>query len=289
MKKIRYFLEYVALRVVLFLLDWVGAENASNIAGKIGRLVGPRLPASKRALAHLQMALPGKEKDEYAAIIEGMWNHLVRMIAEYPNLDSFPADIEMVGVDHIKTALEQSGQAIVISGHIGNWELMAATLAFYDIPIDLLYRAPNNPYVDKLLNKYRSLNGKLTTIPKSRAGTRLLVERLKEGNSAGLLIDQKYNEGIEAPFFGHPAMTSTAFVQLGQKLNIPVVPFRVERLDGTARFRLSFFEPLKLFETDGTTPRPHESVIAEAHALLESWIRERPEQWLWTYNVLGIY
>src|SRR5690606_36833050 len=125
-------------------------------------------------------------------------------------------------------ALEQHKQVVHFSGHLGNWEMMAACLARYALQIDLVYRAPNNPWVDKLLNRYRSLNGKLNTLPKSRAGTRKLVEAMQNGRSVGILIDQKYNEGISIPFSRQSAMTSSAFVELSQKYNFGLVPFRIE-------------------------------------------------------------
>lgn len=281
-KKARYALEYGALLSIMGFFSLLSADQASKLAGRIGEKIGPRLAANRKALANLKMALPGKTDEEYQAITQGMWGNMARVIAEYPYLQYFAPDIEMVGTEHLKKAIETHGQVIVFSGHLANWEIMAPCLYQYGIPLDLVYRAPNNPWSDKLLNGYRSLGGKLRTLPKSKTGTRRLVESLRDGRSVGILIDQKYNEGIEVPFFGHPAMTSPAFVQLAQKFNCGLVPFRVERTKGT-RFRLTFFEPLKIFDESGN-PEPHVDVIAKAHALLESWITEKPSDWLWLHR-----
>lgn len=278
---IRYAIEFIPLWILLFILSLMSPEIASNFAGSIGRKIGPKLAASRKALANLKMALPGKTDEEYQEIIAGMWDNLARIIAEYQDLELYAPDVELVNVHYLKDALE-NGQVILFSGHIGNWEIMAPTLLHYQIPLDLVYRAPNNPWVDKALNKMRSLNGKLLTIPKSRTGTRLLVDRVSKGQSIGILIDQKYNEGLAVPFFGQPAMTSPAFVQLAQKYECPLVPFRVERIDKT-KFRLSFYKEIQTKDSQNQDI-PAETIIAEAHALLESWISERPEQWLWLHR-----
>ncbi|MGZ9096949.1 MAG: lysophospholipid acyltransferase family protein [Micavibrio sp.] len=285
MKKIRYFFEYIALAVLMGLFRLMSPEQASALAGKIGRTIGPRLAASRKAIANLKAALPGKTEDECQAAITGMWENMARVIAEYPNLESLSSKAEITGLAHLKKALEENGQVIVFSGHLANWEIMAPCLLRQGIATDLVYRAPNNPWSDKMLDRYRSLRGKLRTLPKSKKGTRRLVESIKNGRSVGILIDQKYNEGLEIPFFGRPAMTSPAFVQLAQKFNCGLVPFRVERLKGT-QFRLSFFPAMKIFD-DQAAPLPVEQVMMNAHQLLESWIIERPEEWLWLHRRWG--
>ncbi len=281
-REIRYRLEYALVVAFLWPLSLMAPEQASWFSGWIARKVGPLLKGHKIALRNLKMAFPEKTEEEYKDTLARMWDNLGRMLAEYIDLEYFLPNIELVGVDHLKRALGSSGQAIIFSGHIGNWEIMAPALLSYGIPVDLIYRAPNNPWVDKLLTRYRSLNGKLKTMPKSRRGTRQLVEAVQNGRSVGILIDQKYNEGVEVPFLGHPAMTSAAFVQLSQKFNCPLIPFRVERIAAT-RFRLSFYPALRVRDENDEN-RPVEDVISEAHTLLESWITERPDQWLWPHR-----
>lgn len=281
-KTLRHQLEYSGLFLLMLIFNFIQPDNASNFGGWLGRKIGPHLKINRIAREHLQTCLPGKTDAEYKAILIGMWDNLGRILAEYTDPEFFTVDMELAGVEHLKKAIEDHGQAIVFSGHIGNWELMAPTLLRYDVPIDLVYRPLNNPYVDKMLAKCRSMDGRLHLLPKSRAGTRQLVESVKIGRSVGILIDQKYNEGIDVPFFSQPAMTSPAFVQLGQKYNCPLVPFRVERLQGI-NFRLSFYPPLKLMD-DAGEPRRAEDVLGDAHHLLEEWITERPDQWLWLHK-----
>ena len=206
-------------------------------------------------------------------IITGMWDNLGRVFAEYPHLETIAKDhVEFVGMEHVT----QKNPAVLIAGHIANWEMAATSFYVRGIPIDLIYRAPNNPGVDTMLKKWRSLNGKINTYPKSKAGMRQVVAALSKGNNLGILIDQKYNPGLPAAFFGQTAMTSPAFVQLAQKYRCPLYPVRVERIAG-CQFRVTCHAPLD-------ADQPVETVIAKAHQLLEQWISERPEQWIWLHR-----
>jgi KDO2-lipid IV(A) lauroyltransferase len=167
---------------------------------------------------------------------------------------------------------------MMISGHCANWEAGGVGMLFIlGKHVDLTYRAPNNPWADRMLMKARTLNGRLRAHSKSREGGQEIIRAMREGRYIGMLIDQKYNEGVAVPFFGRPAMTNPAFVQLARKFDYPLVPWQIERLKGT-RFRITIHEPL--IAADKRT----EDVIAQAHSLLEDWIRKNPGQWLWLHR-----
>lgn len=275
MKKIRYLLEAAILWLAFFIFRSLPTETASNAGGWIGRTIGPRLAASRKAYKNMERALPGKSKAEYHALIREMWDNLGRVIAEYPHLPEIIMKADVVGEDNIKSLPESF---IVIGAHAANWEL----LPFYfnhraDLPITGLYREPNNPYTAKLLENARNAIGKGNYARKSTAGSRALIKTLQDGGRLGILIDQKYNQGIRADFFGNPAMTSTAFSQLARKYDCPIVPLWIERVKGT-QFRLTIHPPYK---TDG---RSDEEIIALAHTALETHILKNPGQWLWLHR-----
>lgn len=284
MKRLRYHLEAAFLSAIIGFFSLLPAQAASAVGGFIGRNAGPLLAASRKARRNVENALPGLEPDKTARIVAGMWDNLGRVIAEYPHLEALGRDRTRIeGVEHFEKALAENRGAICFGAHLGNWEINpAACLAQTGQAIDLSYRAPNNPHVDRLLARARSLEGKLRAYPKSRSGGKSMMEAVKKGRVLGILIDQKYGEGLSLPFFGREAMTNPFFVQLAQRYRCPLLPVRNIRL-GEARFRLVVYPPLTLFETDGT-PRPVADVIAEAHRLLESWIKESPEQWLWLHR-----
>lgn len=282
--KLRHRIETVFLHILFGAFKAMPLDAASATGGWIGRTLGPHLPSTKKAHTNLLLALPGKSDEEYKKIVGGMWDNLGRIMAEYPHLEQIGRErTEIVNSAPLTMVKEDGLPAILFSGHMANWEVIMSGMFYQaDLPLDAIYRAPNNPGAAKILDRARTLNHKLISIPKSRGGTRAFVQAMQQGRHIAMLIDQKYNEGIAVPFFGHPAMTATAFVLLCQKFNCPLIPLRVERLNG-AHFRLTVHEPMALFDGEGH-PLPAETATVRAHEYLEDWIRERPEQWLWIHR-----
>ncbi len=277
MKKLRYLLEASLVYALMGIFKFLPVETASNIGGFIGRHIAARMSVTRKAMRHIELSL-GVTPAESRRIATGMWDNLGRLFAEYPHLtEIYMHRTELVGAENLGDLTTTSNtSALFFSGHLANWEVAAASVRQKNIDVDLIYRPPNNPYVKNLLDKCRSMNGIVRSYPKSTQGMRQVVMALKEGRRIGILIDQKYNQGIEVPFFGQPAMTSLAFIQLARKFNCPLIPAEIERLNG-ARFRVTLHKPLDLTKDDIT-------LITEAHALLEDWIRARPAQWLWIHK-----
>lgn len=280
MKHIRYFFEYVFLSILLLLSSLFPVQISSNFGGWIGRTIGPKLAASRKALNNIKHAFPEKSEAERQKILIGMWDNLGRTIMEYPHLQHIARDrTEIIGLENIKDHTTKSkNAAVVFAAHLGNWEIPPPAMFINgNVKSSPIYRAPNNPYVDKVLKKARSLGGRLKSFPKSTAGSRQMIQALKNGENIGILIDQKYNEGISSNFFGRPAMTSPAFIQLAQKFNCPLIPLRSERIVG-ATFRVTIYPELT------KDNKSVEELLNETHSMLEHWITERPEQWLWLHR-----
>jgi len=284
LRKARYLIEAGLLHFLFFIFGHMPLDAASACGGWIGRTVGMRLSASRKALEHLRQSLPGRTDAEYRAVIRGMWDNLGRVMAEYPHLKQIGRErVEIVDTAFVESLVRDKKPAILFTGHLANWEAFVATAQIkLGLTMDVIYRAPNNPWVDKLLNRVRSQSGDIKTIPKSKTGMRMMLDSLRAGRYLGMLVDQKYNEGVPVTFFGRPAMTSPAYVQLAQKFECPLIPGRIERLGG-AHFRITAFEPMKLYDAEGG-PRPATDVLEESHRLLEGWITEHPEQWLWLHR-----
>ena len=257
-------------------------DVASAIGGFIGRALGPRTAISRRADRNLKRAMPELGAADRARIVRGMWDNLGRVLAEYPHIPKIVSErVELVGVENADAMRGAGKSGILFSGHLANWELFALTARKYDFPYVQVYRAPNNPLIDRMMRKARRL-GDDAILPKGAAGARKALEVLKRGGRLGMLVDQKMNDGISVPFFGIEAMTAPAVAQLGLRFNCPVLPARIERLGG-CRFRVTAYPPLELNET---SDRKADLLAAmtRINAMLEGWIRERPEQWLWLHR-----
>ncbi len=284
MKKIRYFFEAIGLYALFIFFKILPAKTASNIGGWIGRNIGCRLPASRKAQRHLSLAMPELSTEQQNHIIKGMWDNLGRVIAEYPHLEKISKNYTQIeDLGDINTHIKGNYPIIFIGGHLANWEVNgAATLTQLNHPITLTFRAPNNPWTAKLLDKARTLNGRINALPKSRESGRKIMQVMKNNGSLGILIDQKYNEGVKSTFFGMEAMTNPIFVQLCQKYKCPIIPVQNERING-CNFKLTSYPEIKLFD-ENDNKREILDIVNEANALLETWIRKHPEQWLWLHH-----
>ncbi|MCD8497853.1 MAG: lysophospholipid acyltransferase family protein [Alphaproteobacteria bacterium] len=279
MKHWRYRLEALLLHVLFFLFGALPPAAASSVGGFLARSIGPRLAASRKATRNLDMIFPDMPPAEKRIIVRDMWDNLGQVIAEYPHLETIAATrVDVVGADIMKSAIAKAGPLIFIGGHVGNWELNGATLfKQFGKSIDLTYRVPNNPYVDGLLTRARTLQGRLGAFPKARDTARKLVKSLQDGRYLGILFDQKFNTGIKSDFLGRPAMTNPAPFQLAAKFGCPLIPVFCERLPG-CRFKMHVLPPLD------TKDKTVEEITDEANAVLGDWIKTHPGQWLWIHR-----
>jgi len=261
-------------------IDW-----ASALGGALGRRLGPFLGISKRARINLRRAFPDLPPAGIEQIVIGMWDNLGRVAAEYPHLRKIRVfapggRVETHGLEHIDRAVAAGRRMIIFSGHIANWEIAALAAAQYGITVAQIYRAANNPLVDRLVARFRGDRGEF--IPKGAVAARRAFAALSRGEHLTLLADQKLNDGIPVRFFGRPAMTAPALAILALRFDCEVLPVRVERLGG-ARFRLTVFPPLPL-PRSGDLQGDVAELMARVNATLETWIRQRPELWLWVHR-----
>jgi len=215
-----------------------------------------------------------------------MWRHLGRVAGEYPHLAKFRpysagGRIEVIGEEHLAAAKE-AGHGMLFTGHIGNWEVSGLPLIHYGIPIAFVYRAPNNPIVDRLISRARGKGITDNAIAKGASGAREMVRQVRDGGYTAMLVDQKMNDGIAVPFFGRDAMTAPALAQLALKYDLPVWPVRTERLKG-CHFRVTVYPELEL-PRSGDSAADAAETMRRVNEILESWIREQPGQWLWPHN-----
>ncbi|MFQ5784750.1 MAG: lipid A biosynthesis lauroyl acyltransferase [Alphaproteobacteria bacterium] len=279
-------LEAAAVRLGLWIFGALSIDRASALGGWLGRTLGPRLPVSRIAERNLARAFPERGADEIKSLVRAMWDNLGRVAAEYPHLGEIEvyADdgrVEVVGAENVERLRDDGTGGIFFAAHLGNWEIASLGATQNGVLLTHIYRATNNPYVERILRRLRAPIGGIHH-PKGAQGAKHLIKALRRGEHLGMLVDQKLNDGIPVPFFGREAMTAPALAQLALKFDCPVVPARVERLKG-ARFRLTVYPPITL-PRSGDPKADVAGTMARVNALFEEWIRARPEQWLWLHR-----
>jgi KDO2-lipid IV(A) lauroyltransferase len=280
----RYLAETAAFFSVMTVFKLLPVDWASALGGWLGRTVGPRIGVSRRAFKNLRRALPRNSETENRRIVRGMWDNLGRTVAEFPHLDAICAAksgrVEIVNGGKVAELLAAKRPAILFGGHFANWEVGPAVIhRLMGESLLSVFRATNNPWVNRLL---RSRMKSRRAVAKGAEGGRELLRHLTKGGHVAMLVDQKLNDGIAVPFFGHDAMTAPAIARLALRFGCPIVPVRVERLKG-AHFRFTVLPQLELADKRATAANVLET-MKRVTAIIETWVRARPEQWLWIHR-----
>ncbi|MGN0903691.1 MAG: lysophospholipid acyltransferase family protein [Alphaproteobacteria bacterium] len=284
-KYVRYPAELAGVVILCGFLRILPLDWASALGGFIGRHIGPRMRVSWVARYNLMKAFPEKTPVEIDAIVVRMWDNLGRTFAEYPHLrflsTHYEKRVEFMRPELFRQLRDDGMPGIFFSAHIGNWEVSSISANMLGIPFHRIYRFSNNPLVEWLFRYYRQkIPGEL--LPKGTSGMRRVVELMNREGHLALLVDQKMNDGIEAPFFGYPAMTTPALARLALKYGCPVLPVRSRR-SGGAHFQL-LPDDLLTFRKTGNIAEDTRRFTAETNRILERWIRDDPAQWLWVHK-----
>jgi KDO2-lipid IV(A) lauroyltransferase len=280
-------LEAALFRAVLAVLRAIGPVAASNVSGAITRTIGPLIPVSRVADANLRRAMPELDAAARRRVVRGAWDNFGRVFGELPHVASFDETpsgpgYELVGREHAQALLARGGSVIFVSGHIANWEVLANAAARNGLAFASFYRAPANPLVDDIITELRAPISAGVAFRKGAIGARGALAYLTKGGHLGMLVDQKMNDGIEARFFGLPAMTAPAAAAYGLRFRCPIVPAYVQRL-GPARFRVICEKPLEPVDT-GDRRADMAALTQAINDRLEAWIRDRPAEWLWLHR-----
>jgi KDO2-lipid IV(A) lauroyltransferase len=287
-ERLRYGVEAAAFFAFIGLTRLIGLNAASALGGFIGRNIFYRItPIMNRARENLRLAFPEKPDAEREAIIVAMCDNLGRTVAEYGHLDKFSMHgenprLEIAGVELGREAAARGKGVMFFSGHFANWEMMPFIARQLGFEGGEVYRPPNNPYIDRWLVAQRTKNGPADQIAKGPAGTRKIFTLLRRGKCIFLLTDQKTNEGIAAPFFGHQAMTTPAPAALALKLGATLLPTSNERFDGS-RFRMHISPPID-FTPTGDQERDVYLLTCKINDAVEAMVRARPAMWLWIHR-----
>lgn len=267
-------------------------ERASAYGASLLAAIGPLTGAHQTALKNLRLAFPEESERWRREVARAMWAGIGRTVGEFPHLGEIKpfeegGRIEVEGVERLDAVKASGKGAVFISGHFANWELMPAAIAQRGVPCRMTYRPANNPLIDSAILRLRQAYGANLQAAKGVQGGIGLQRSLMKGESVALMNDQKYNEGIAAPLFGHDAMTADGPTRLALRHKAALIPFSLRRLAPLAgravRYRMNIHEPLALdYETAADVTVP--DVVRRINAFMEARIREAPEQWFWVHR-----
>jgi KDO2-lipid IV(A) lauroyltransferase len=267
-------------------------RSADFWAGFMRRL-GPRLPEHRIGRANLAAAFPDKPPAEIEQILAGVWDNLGRYAVEFAQIDLLTnADPSRPDDDVVADAatserfhrLRHDGKpALIFAAHLANWELPALVAARHGLDTAVLFRPPNIRAVSDAVLKIRA--GAMGTLVATGLDAPVkLLRVLEAGGHVAMLADQHFVKGVEVMFFGRPAKANPLIAQLARHVECPIHGVRiVRRGDDRNRFMIEMTEavapardPQGRVDIQGT--------MQAITAVIEGWVREHPEQWLWLHR-----
>jgi KDO2-lipid IV(A) lauroyltransferase len=242
------------------------------------------LGTSRRlALAHVALAFPSLTDRERRALVRATFRHAGESYAELALWPRLAADLDYVrieGREHLDAALATGRGCLAITGHTGNWELLAARVAGLGFPVTVIARRVNDPRFDALITRFRGGAGMEIVLRDDPKFLAVVRDALARNRIVALLIDQDSGGGgVFVPFFGRPAHTPPGAAILALRTRAPVVSVFIRRRpEGGHVIR---FAPMPIDERGAGKVVP---LTARFTAAIEAAIREAPAEWVWWHE-----
>lgn len=258
--------------------------------GKIFARIAYHLHGRLRRVGYrnLELAMPELNAAQRRTIVKQVFDNLGRLLAEFSQFPKITPQnisklVEYDGFENYRQASQRARGVLLLTGHVGAWELCAFAQGAYGHPLSFLVRPLDNPLLDKMIRRYRELSGN-QTIDKNRS-VKPVLEVLRGGGDVGLLIDVNtlQDQGVFCDFFGIPACSTTGLAVFALRADAPVVPgFLI--WDGRARKHRLRFEPEVPLIRTGDFKEEVAVNTARFTKVIEDYARRYPEQWLWVHK-----
>ena len=265
---------------------------AATISAKFWRLIAPLNRRHKRALANLERAFPDKTPEERERIARAAWENLGRVMVETMNIDRIlkePDRLHVTNGHWIARYKDKMGPVLIVTMHMGNWELgmwpvtLRRASARRRLP-------PGEEPLRRPLSARRSAR---TSIPaacsaaaarrartKTQKTARLIMDYVRQGGRLGFISDLYDAQGIAVPFFGYPAKSMPIAAMIARRVGARIWIGRCIRIGNRACFDVNVNE-LSIPRTSNQA-EDIRSITAAIQRHFETWIRETPEQFMWS-------
>jgi Kdo2-lipid IVA lauroyltransferase/acyltransferase len=268
-------------------------DKTARFFGRATRLIGRALREDRIGRENLRAAFPEKSPEEIEKILDGVWDNLGRIGAEFAHLDHIwdydpdhPDKHSRVEFSERTRQLfdqirDDGKPALIFACHLGNWELPALAAVAHGLDAAILFRRPNSGAADRAIERIRQVKMG-TLIPAGRDAPLRLAQALQDGQHVAMLVDQYLTNGVEVNFFGRKTTANPMLARLRRQVDCPIHGTRIIRLPNN-RFRAELSEEVKpVFDANGQVDiRGTTQAVTN---VVEGWIREYPEQWLWLHR-----
>jgi len=282
-------LEYALVWLVVKGIGILPRPFARAVGVSLGQFVYLIHGRLRRVGMHnLAMALPEKSRREHRKILRGEFSSLGRQLAEVCLFPSYTKEnlrrvVVYDGFENFERAFKRGKGVLFLTGHLGAWEISAFAHSLAGYPLSIVMRSLDNPHVNSLIERYRTMHGN-KTMDKGDF-VRGLLAAMRAGQTVGILMDTNMTppQGVFVNFFGIPACTASGLARIAMRTDAAVVPgFTV--WDSTLRkYRLRFDAAVELDRT-GDDEADVVTNTAKFTQIIEEYVRRYPDQWLWVHR-----
>ena len=286
---VRQRLTYVATLGLLGILKSLPYSASIRMAQGIGRACGFAVPKWRdTAERNLQEALPGLSPAERKRIIREVYRNLGRVAFALANLPTWSEHevrkhVVFAGLEHFREGQARGRGVMLLTAHLGNWELGALAHGAVEGPVHVMVRPIDNPLVDRLVQRLRSSHG--NRVISKRRSARQVLQVLRQNGTVGILADQNAvrEEAVFVDFFGIPAASTKGFAQLALRSGAAVIPAVAWWEVSSARHIVEYGPAIDVIRTDDAS-MDIEVNTQRFQRALEDRVRSHPEQWLWIHR-----
>jgi Kdo2-lipid IVA lauroyltransferase/acyltransferase len=282
-------LEFVLVWAAVKLLSLPPRSIARSMGAFIGRLallLTPRLAGVGDL--NLRLAFPEKSAAERQQILRKLYRNLGWLLAEFCQMPRYTPEttrsfIRYEGLQHYLAARDEGKGVLILTGHLGAWELSSFYHSLMGYPMSIVIRRLDNPLVDSLVNHIRCLHGNQVLHKDDFA--RGLLASMRRGETVGILMDTNMTppQGSFVNFFGQPACTGSGLARIAMKTGARVLPGFLLWQEATQQYVLRFGAPLCL-AASGDVEADVLANTALFTKVIEDYIRQYPDQWLWVHR-----
>ena len=226
MKQVRYFIEFLFIKLFFLIFKLIGYKNASNLGAKLGSILGPLFRSRKLIINNIKNSFPNITDKEINNLIKKMWKNYGRIFSDYVYIDQFRSKklekyIVVNGVEILEKIKNEGKPVVFISGHFNNFELMAMKIELSGINLSAVYRPLNNIFLNRTMENLRKNYICKNQIKKGLGGVREIIKAFSQNISIALMIDQRVTEGEKSILFKKSTYTTTIPAQLIKKYKCP--------------------------------------------------------------------
>jgi len=285
----QYWIEYIFFQLFRGIIRILPLKSAQRLGAYLGSMAYHCMPRRREiALENLRYAFPEKQIEEHTAIAKGSFRNYGISLVEllwFPNLDD--AAIRMLvkprNLDLLQQLYAEGKGLIVLSGHFGNWELVALGMAYLSkIPFTIIVQNQNNRLVNNVINKHRCLFGN-RVVPMG-ISVREIIRTLGNNGIVAIAPDQSGDKegGLYLEFFGRKTSTHQGPAAFALRTGAPIlIGFMIRQHDGT------YEVVLEQIETNNYNGYSEDAVLdlTRRHlSVLEKYIRNQPDHWMWMHR-----